>query len=707
MNSEKFYSQFFHIFLLTILIVVCYSGTLNSSWQFDDLPNIVHNKNIQISSLSWAEVKQSFRSPNSGKVYRPVSSFTFALNYLISGKNPISYHIFNIIVHIICSIFVYLIFIQILELLRKNHGGDYSSYFALNDIALLGALFWSLHPIHTQAVTYLVQRMASMAAMFYIMAFYCYIRFRRNSNVRKKILFLFLAFFFWFTGIFSKENVVLLPLVLVICEISFFRVSPIEHKKFFIFALFLFLTISIGAFIFMRGNFFAYIGYLYEGRPFTMWERLITQPIILCRYLGLLLYPIADHLSLESDIIASKGFFDPPITIFANLIVSTLIIVSIVFLRRFPLISFAVLFFFINHLVESSFIGLELYFEHRNYLPSMFLFIVIAHYFSLACIYYLNKKKKSMATIFIAMVTIILISEGNATYLRNDVWENEFTLLTEASEKNPNNIRPLISLGAKHVGKGNFDMAMKYFKEAEELYNNNKERYQKEWAALLYYNAGILHMKRDDYNKSIQLLLRSLEFNDKSMATHAVLGYLYYKIGNYDNAGTAFINAIQLNPHKSDLYNQFGRVLYASNKIDTAIQVFRKGIEVDTTRELQLNLVASYVKKDDIRYAKQIYYEIPFNEMDLAYLVYRACYFDFNNPDLLDKIAMLLIAKRVDYCEWKNKVINNEFPGLIYPDNFLLIENNLRNVYNNKISLIQEEIGEKVVKPEDCNLYED
>jgi hypothetical protein len=365
--------KFFHFLLLMMLVCICYSNSLQAEWHFDDFHNIVDNKNIHITSLSWDEVKGTFYHPLSqGKIRRPVAFLSFALNYYFSGLDTTSYHLVNISIHIICSIFVYLVFLRTL-LIYYDKEENSRSALSLHDIALLGAVFWAIHPIQTQAITYTVQRMASMAAMFYMISFYCYLRFRTCKDRSGKLIFIFLMVLCLFIGVLTKENIIIFPLAMIAFEVVFFKISLQRHKKNILLLIAGFVVISATAILIMYGetkiiNFFSY-----ERRSFTMWQRLITEPIILSRYLFLILYPSANFLTLESNIVASTGLLTPPITLFANLFISSLLFLSVVFLRRIPILSFAVLFYFINHLVESTIFPLELYFEHRNYLPCSFL----------------------------------------------------------------------------------------------------------------------------------------------------------------------------------------------------------------------------------------------------------------------------------------------------------------------------------------------
>jgi len=150
--TSDLYQKIFHFFLLSIIIATCYSGTLNNSWHFDDYINIVDDKKIRIDSLSWEQIKKPIYSKNGDIRDRPLAVLSFAVNYLFSGLDTTGYHVVNILIHIVCSFFVYLVFVVTLDLYRQKNKNSIPGNL-IKDIALLGAVFWAIHPIQTQAVT--------------------------------------------------------------------------------------------------------------------------------------------------------------------------------------------------------------------------------------------------------------------------------------------------------------------------------------------------------------------------------------------------------------------------------------------------------------------------------------------------------------------------------------------------------------------------
>lgn len=718
MNSEVFYTKFFHVFLISLLVIVCYSNTLQSPWHFDDYPNIVDNNFIKIKELSLQEVKKAvyFSLYEEGGAYtRPVASLTFAFNYLLSGNDTTSYHIVNICIHLITSWLVYFVFFQTINL-HNARIKKISTDFKLDTsegVALLGAVFWSAHPIHTQAVTYIVQRHALLAALFYMLAMYCYIRARLVKGALLPFILILFSIIFYLLGITSKQNAVLLPLALIGFEVAFFRFSFLKTlgKSRASQTLVLACVLLLALIIWMRAKWL--IEYLLSGygsRTFTLWERLITEPIILWRYIFLLLTPLSDFLSLESDIVASRSLFNPPQTFVAVVSITCLILFGIYMLKREPILGYAIYFFFVNHIVESTFIGLELYFEHRNYLPSVFIFLLISYFFNVI-IHYYWKKNIFLQNCVLVLIATIITSEGNAAYLRNDIWRNNITLMEDSIDKAPNNLRAYISVSSLYMSIGEYDKALEYLKKAEALYNKNPGMHQINYAGLLYYNAAALYSSRSekrDVDKAISLLYKSCKIYPYDYLPHFVLGVLLFEKKEYGQSEVAFVNASQLKKELPvDFYKMYGHVLFRNNKLNDAIDVFKLGLEIERSEDLLLNLVAAYVKNDELRLARNILLQFPRNSDSPGYLLNWALLSSETERErVLEKLATLLVESKLTYCEWIEKIKVNNVIGIIYPD-IHIFEQELTLKYISALSRVRDNITNDIIKVGACGIDSD
>ncbi len=207
-------------FVVIVLVgVIIYSNSLDCSFHMDDSLRIVENntiKNIKNLGDSWNWRKMRF-----------IGYATFALNYHIHKLDVFGYHVVNILIHILTSVFVYWL-VLLLFATPGMRGHELCGRKRL--IALFCGLVFVAHPVQTQAVTYIVQRFASLAAMFY-MATLCFYVKGRLTGGKTGGLYFFAAVVSGLLGIFTKENVVTLPITFLLIELCFFMSGSGEIVK--------------------------------------------------------------------------------------------------------------------------------------------------------------------------------------------------------------------------------------------------------------------------------------------------------------------------------------------------------------------------------------------------------------------------------------------------------------------------------------------
>ncbi len=367
----------FHLIAIGLIAGVAflaYSNTFSVPFQFDDKPNILDNPNVQIRAFTWDQLDQLVRGTYWVSI-RVFSYFTLALNYYFGGFEVFGYHLVNFFVHVAAGILVYWFVFLTLNLpsLKEKYGSI--SYKA----ALFTGLIFISHPVQTQAVTYIVQRMTSMAAMFYLLSLILYIK-GRLSRGNSRFFYYGGTLLIYLLGVFTKENTAILPLFIALYEFYFFQnfdLSPKGKKVLFILLGGLLL---LGAFGFaVWGE--RYIDVTREGyyyRTFTMSERMLTQPRVVLYYVSLLVYPHPSRFNLDYDFPLSRAILDPPTTLISILIILGLIGYSIGTARKRPILSFFILWYFGNLVIESSIFPLEMVFEHRLYLPAVGPFLLFS-----------------------------------------------------------------------------------------------------------------------------------------------------------------------------------------------------------------------------------------------------------------------------------------------------------------------------------------
>jgi len=569
----------FSILSLTVMIFLIYSNSFHNSWHFDDEPNITGNPNIQVADLNWKTIEKSLFSDQRFRniPYRPVACLSFALNYYFGGDDVVGYHLVNITIHIITAFFLFLVILQTLRLVQKAEENSDTQYF----IALLSTLLWAIHPIQVQAVTYIVQRMASMAGMFFILSMYFYIKARISRGPWRRAACFLLSLISFLLALSSKENTVLLPLTLFAYENMILQEPKKEVllKRIRILLFILIFILAIGfTYLYLQGHNIFYFLDGYQNRPFTLSQRLLTQTRVLLFYLSLILYPIPSRFNIAHSMEYSTSLLHPVSTLLAVLTLAAILCLVLWGAKKYRLFSFCLLFFFLNHLVESTILPLEMVFEHRNYIPSMFLFVPVAAGFHALLRRY--RPQKIMFFVVSSFIVLLLVGIGNATYVRNFSWRNEESLWIDALEKSPDIPRVYINLGRYYQDHGMAEKAQYYYEQAIAL----KPKIQTYEHYIAYYNLGIIYEQKGQRRKAISCCFRSLALKPDFAAPYNNLATIMEKEGRYDLLYRYLQVAYSLDRGNIETNYNLGLYYIKSKQPDRAIFHLNKLIKVDKVK---------------------------------------------------------------------------------------------------------------------------
>lgn len=559
----------FSVIALSVSIFSIYWNSFDGSWQFDDIPNITDNPQLHLDKLSLNGIKRALFSDqrNPGTLYRPISSISFALNYNMGGLDVFGYHLVNILIHLLASIFLFLFIYHTLNLpsLKINYASK--SY----TVAILATLLWAINPIQTQAVTYIVQRMASLAGLFYIMSMYFYLKYRTAVKKGDRILFIVLCFVAFAMALGSKENAVMLPMSLLLYEALLIRK---ETRKAFDKNIKILFIVS-GSFLFLcliylypkNDTFFPFLSD-YRNRPFTLVQRLLTEPRIIIFYISLLVYPMLGRLSIAHSIQISTSPFNPISTSLSILLIVGAVVLLIYKTRKFPLFSFCYLFFFLNHLIESSILPLELIYEHRNYIPSMMFFVPIA--IGMCNLIERYAMKKIMKTIITAFIIFLIIGFGHTTFMRNFTWTSRKSLWMDAAEKAPDQSRVHHNLGLYYQDHGHRMEAISEFEKAL----SSPVIHKKNEVIISYYQLGRLYDDLEELEKAEKYYQKAIDI--KPNFAHALLNLasIYDKKGKTDLALQYLARAYKSDPFNPSINFDMGLDYLKKGRPDEAISHF-------------------------------------------------------------------------------------------------------------------------------------
>lgn len=556
--------------LLALSVFLVYSDTFHASWHLDDYSNILYDSSIHFEKPDLRSLSGTILGHS-----RPFARLTFALNWYLGKDSVTGYHIVNIAIHILSSFFLLLTIRKLFEtpVLRGKYEGK------SDQVAILATFLWAIHPIQIQAVTYIVQRMACMSTMFYLSAIFFYISGRMNSSVRKRFGCFFLVLLGYALGIATKENAVMLPLSLLLVEMAFFKdwLDPKNRT-----AIFAACGICLAAFLLLVVILFPEGGLFqgYETRTFTPLERVLSQPRALALYLSQICYPLPHRFSIEHDFDFSTSLFSPWETLPCIVLVLTIVIASLLRLGKNPILCFPLLFFFLNHIPESSIIALELVFEHRNYLPSCFLFLPIGIGIVNLIDSFDGGKTRLMA---ITSVSVLFVAIGMGTYTRNLAWKDEKTLLSDARGKAPKSARILHSLAWAHYEKiGRYDIAMALYGEALNLNFSMKSH-----KALTYNNMAGIWFQMGNRKKAVEMWAKAVETDPGFAIAKYRIALALAKEKAYGKA-LEILDSILLETEQIDPVLLKGQILFAQGKIEASMPLFRKCLKKGKTTPISL-----------------------------------------------------------------------------------------------------------------------
>ncbi|UHQ54870.1 hypothetical protein [Microbulbifer sp. YPW16] len=410
----------------TLLVIAVYLHGASGPFLFDDFSNLnalgAHGEVKDWQSL-WLYLSQG----HSGPTGRPIALLSFLLDDNSWPSTPEGFKYTNILIHALngCLLF----WLQLVLLKQKSLGISERQGFA---IALLGSLLWLAHPLFVSTVLYVVQRMALLSATFVLAGLLTHVYFRSFIESRPLLAYggMTGSLGFWgLLAILSKENGALLPILVLVIETTIFshtkplarywRMICLQLPTLCILAYLLYIPFKNG----LHAD--------WPGRGFSPYERLLSESRILWEYLlNLFSFRATGSGLFHDDYTLSTSLLRPITTLVS--VIGILLVGVVAFARRgkWPFFSLAVMFFLAGHLIESTTVGLELYFEHRNYLPAVFLFVPLAQ-----LVMKLQSPAKVVATAGISLLTVLLL------FYQVDLWKSNVSLAKAWAEEAPGSIR--------------------------------------------------------------------------------------------------------------------------------------------------------------------------------------------------------------------------------------------------------------------------
>ena len=609
--------------MFILLIILCgtlaYSNTFSVPFLFDDFPNIVENPLIQNFRLLVNPVPYcSGISPQAGEyaacssiMTRYIGYLTFALNYRMGGLSVTGYHVVNLMIHLASALLVYLLValtFQTPYYARFRGKGPFNPG-ASSLIALFVSLLFVSHPIQTQAVTYIVQRFASLATLFFLLSLVTYIKWRlsrqntersgqhKEYTTTRQLSFHAYRLILYTVSLLSavlametKEIAFVLPIVVLLYEFTFFE-GRISKRLLFLLPLVL-TALIIPLQLTGIGKTFTEVvnGVGGKTRLLTIMSRgdyLFTEMRVMVTYIRLLFLPVGQNLDYDYPLYHS--FLEPNVSL-SFLFLSSLIAIGASLLYHtgpkghgssssdpsflnslLRLTAFGILWFFITASIESGLIPIvDVIFEHRVYLPSVGAFIAMTTAaFTLAG--RLKGRWPRSKQVVVSVLTLVVMVLSVASFARNRVWQDDVTLWQDVVSKSTQKARGYNNLGIAYMKRDELDKAIASYDKALEVNPGHAET---------YCSRGLIHARRGHYEHAIEDYTKAISLTPRFAKAYHNRGIAFTMVGLRDRAIEDFTRALTINPSYANAYFSRG-LMYAQKGL------FREGI-ADFSRAIAL-----------------------------------------------------------------------------------------------------------------------
>lgn len=455
---------------LILLVALAYSSGLYASYQFDDYIHIANNPNL----ADWENWRTYIQ------ISRGAAYLSFMLNQFIAQDVPAVFRVVNIVIHMLAGATVFGISFSLLGRGLKPRINEHHRTL----LSFTAAALFLLHPIQTQAVTYIIQRMASQAALLYLLAVFVFIRFRIwwqtaavQSVLRKKLYAAATAIvlmLLYVLAFYTKESAATLPLALLLIEVSFFtdiRVI-VADKQYIRRSIKKLAPVMLLAALFILWTYHSRFGftanYLFvkqltpDGELLTAERFFFTQMKVLPIYARLLILPMNQSIDYYIPLIYT--LLNPWVLITGTVLIVLLVgSARMIYLRKHTFFAFGVLFMAVALLVEASIFPIaDVLVEHRLYLP-------MAGFSMLVPLALYRAFRSRYRLLHVVVIVALIGSYTFLTYQRNAQWMSPRTLWASAVRTDPKNPRAHYNLGLEYYKDGQTDLAFAHYTRAIEL----------------------------------------------------------------------------------------------------------------------------------------------------------------------------------------------------------------------------------------------
>ena len=560
-NFDK--SVLFHtmsIFALSIITILVYGNSLKNEFVYDDKILIVGNPAYQYFD-TWKIFFTPF-SPANGVEYLPVRDITYAIDYLLWGEDPAGFHLSNLVIYLLTGIICYFLSFELLHPLQKDAGRNEPTE-DTRRISFLIALFYIVHPIHSQVVSFIMQRNALLSGLFFFLTIYSYLRFERSEHTRRKILLYCTSLFCCLLALYSKATSVTLPVVLLLITVSRKNgktwparlLQPIPFLLMGWMSFHLISSVARHTYV-IKPN-------LIEFGAYSLPTKLATAVQIPYFYLCKLLFPF--NLAPEYDAPFAKSFASVPACAALG---ATLLIFLYAWKTRpkHPYLLFSLCWFYITLIPVLNLMPTEPVVADRYaYLPSyIFCFAISILLYGTVTLRHATWLKIA-GICYLAILSVVAFHE-------NTIWKDEKTLFTTMIRRAPRVAKGYANLGYLYFKEKHYDKAFELLQQAYRL-DPSKPDYE--------LKHGMIAFRANHFEEAIDYFKKAVAINDQSCAAHYFMGISYAKTGNYESALTEYQNVLDSTEADTNLFrfkSSFLMGLFIYPKLKPELEALRASV---------------------------------------------------------------------------------------------------------------------------------
>ncbi|WP_041598890.1 hypothetical protein [Hahella chejuensis] len=538
--------------------------------------------------MSWLDGFLRYISGDVGDLKRPVSYLSIYLQRGSLEQGLLPFKLFNIVLHALNGLLVFWLArrLMLIKLLPNT----------ANVVAIGCYILWSFAPIQVSTVLYVTQRMAELSAFFTFSALILWTYFREAQGDVKQAGALFLGVGgLTALATLSKENGFLTILLVLVLDLTIYHKAPKSR----VYQTWAFLVVYAGLAIFTLHillNTDKYFVRGFSGRDFNVYERVLTESRILVEYVLKFIFPSSFQFGvINEEVVISRGLLSPISTLFCCIVWTGAIAGAWFARRKFPYLSFAVLFFLGAHSMESTVLSLELYFEHRNYVPTFSLSLLISY--AIVCFIKnkaVNGKVKAIAAAssIAYFVLIVLIAKSEVS-----LWSKPVQQALRWYQQAPLSQRAYSHLGSTLFRFGLYKEGANFYKETHQDFPDDPTK-ELLWYELVCVDSSLpvpdmeeflnKARKAKFYNQTIVLLNALLDLKEQGHCNNVT-------VDDLDLIADAFLINPSYKRRYRSIYVYKSRLSQYINDMPEATKSLEKAISIHWRLDIALSLAEKYL----------------------------------------------------------------------------------------------------------------